>query len=157
MEERLNKVIEEAWKHRDNSEVMLAKFQEVFEEYRENAVYLFQYANALDFVGKESEAIPLYQTAIGLGLPEIMKTKAEIQLGSSLSVTGENESGINILRRVYTETGEPSALAFLCIALFRSGELGKSIKEALGYIISGSQGLLPEYKRALAQYLDEIK
>ena len=136
---------------------MLAKFQAVFEEYRENAVFLFEYANALDFVGKENEAISLYQTAIGLGLSEIMKTKAEIQLGSSLSVTGENESGINILRRVYRETGEPSALVFLCIALFMSGELGKSIKEAVSYIISGGQGLLPEYKRALSQYLDEIE
>ena len=117
---------------------------------------MFKYANALDFLGKETEAVPLYQMAIGLGLSVKMKTQAEIQLGSSLSVIGESESAIAILSRVYKETGDPAALTFLCIALFRSGELEKSIKEALSYIISGNQGLLPEYKRALSQYLDEI-
>ncbi|MGP6240240.1 tetratricopeptide repeat protein [Cuniculiplasma sp. SKW4] len=149
-------IIEEAWKHREKPEVMLGKFQEVFEEYREDSVYLFEYANALDFLGKETEAIPLYQMAIGLGLSVKIKTQAEIQLGSSLSVIGESESTIAILSRVYKETGDPTALAFLCIALFRSGELERFIKEALSYIISCNQGLLPEYKRALSQYLDEI-
>ncbi|EQD79794.1 hypothetical protein B1B_00024, partial [mine drainage metagenome] len=47
--------------------------QEVFEDYRGNAVYLFEYANALDFMGKEDEAIPLYQMAIKLGLSGKMK------------------------------------------------------------------------------------
>ena len=91
---------------------------------------MFKYANALDFFGKETEAVPLYQMAIGLGLSVKMKTQAEIQLGSSLSVIGESESAIAILSGVYKETGDPAALAFLCIALFRSGELEKSIKEA---------------------------
>jgi hypothetical protein len=34
----LDKIIEEAWKHRDKPEVMLTKFQEVFEEYRGDSV-----------------------------------------------------------------------------------------------------------------------
>jgi tetratricopeptide (TPR) repeat protein len=117
----LNKIIEDAWKHRDNPEEFLRKFQEVFEDYRRNAVYLFEYASALDFMGKEPAAIPLYKMAIELGLSGKMRTQAEIQLGSSLSVTGENESAIDTLGRVYRETGDPAALVFLCIALFRSG------------------------------------
>lgn len=64
----LNKVTDEAWKSRDNPEVLRSKFQEVFEDYRGNAVYLFEYANALDFIRKEAKAIPLYQMAIKLGL-----------------------------------------------------------------------------------------
>ena len=152
----LNKIIEEAWKHRNNPEALLRKFQEVFEVYRGNAVYLFEYASALDFMGKEPAAIPLHQMAIELGLSGKMKTQAEIQLRSSLSVTGENESAIDILSKVNRETGEPAALIFLCIALFRSGELEKSLKTALIFTLSGNQGLLPEYKRALSQYLDEI-
>ncbi|EQD79795.1 hypothetical protein B1B_00025 [mine drainage metagenome] len=54
------------------------------------------------------------------------------------------------------ETGDPAALAFLCIALFRYGELKKSLKTALSFILSVNQGLLPEYKGALSQYTDEI-
>ena len=156
MEEHLNKIIGEAWKHQDSPEVMLAKFQEVFEEYQGNAVYLFEYANALDFMEKETEAITLYQIAIRLGLSGKIKTQAEIQLGSSLSVTGKNESAVDILGRVYRETSDPAALTFLCIALFRHGELKKSLKAALGFIISGNQGLLPDYRRALSKYIDEI-
>lgn len=156
MEEHLNKIIGEAWKHQDSPEVMLAKFQDVFEEYQGNAVYLFEYANALDFMGRETEAIPLYQTAISLGLSGKIKTQAEIQLGSSLSVTGRNESAISILSRVLKETGDPAVLSFLCIALFRSGETMKSLKTALNFILSCNQGLIPEYERALSQYLDEM-
>ncbi|AKA48296.1 hypothetical protein IX51_03370 [uncultured archaeon] len=154
--DHLNKIIEEAWNQRDTPEVFLKKFQEVFEDYSENAVYLFEYASALDFLGKETEAIPLYQRAIKIGLSGKMKTQAEIQLGSSLSVTGENESAISILSRVQKETGDPAALSFLCIALIRSGETKKSLKTALNFILSSNQGLLPEYERPLSQYLDEI-
>jgi len=152
----LNRIIEEARKHRDDPEMFLKKFREVFEEYQENTIFLFEYANALDFMGNETEAIPLYQKAIKLGLTGKVKTQAEIQLGSSLSVTGANESAIAILSRVQEETGDPAALAFLCIALFRYGEFKKSLKTALGFILSVNQGLMPEYKGALSKYIDEI-
>ena len=152
----LNKVMGEVWKHRDCPEVFLRKFQEVFEDYHENAAYLFEYASALDFLGKETEAIPLYQRALELGLSGKMKIQAEIQLGSSLSVTGENEKAIFILGRVLKETGDPAVLSFLCIALFRYGETMKSLKTALNFILSGNQGRIPEYERTLSQYLDEM-
>lgn len=152
----LDRIVEEAWKHRENSEIFLRMFQEVFEDYRDNAAYLFQYANALDFAAKEAEAIPLYKKAIESGLTGNMRTQAEIQLGSSFSVTGKNEDAIAILRRVMEETGDPAALVFLCIALFRSGEVNKALKTALSFIISNNNGLLPQYTMPLSQYLDEI-
>jgi len=64
----LDKIIEEAWRNHDNPEVMLAKFKEVFNDYKNNAVFLFEYANALDFLGKEDEAVPLYRRALAMGL-----------------------------------------------------------------------------------------
>ncbi|MHB8359880.1 MAG: tetratricopeptide repeat protein [Thermoplasmataceae archaeon] len=152
----INKIIEDAWNHQDNPELLLKKFQEVFEYYSGNPVYLFEYANALDFSGKEPEAIPLYQKAIESGISGKKKIQAEIQLGSSLSVTCEHEKAISILSRVQKETGDPAALLFLCIALFRSGETEKALKTALNFIMSSNQGLLPEYKRSLSQYLDQI-
>jgi len=96
----LNRILEEARKSRDDPKMFLKKFQEVFEEYRENAIFLFEYVTALDFMGNEAEAIPLYQKAIKLGLSGKIKTQTEIQLGSSLSVIGANESAIAILSRV---------------------------------------------------------
>jgi len=152
----LNNIIQEAWRYRDKPEIMLKMFQDAYNDFSGNAAYLFEYANVLDFLGKETEAIPLYQKAIKLGLTGKMKIQAEIQLGSSLSVKGEHESAIAILGRVYKETVDATSLEFLCIALFRSGQTNKALKQALNFILSGNQGLLPEYSRALSQYVNEI-
>lgn len=154
--DNLNNIIEEAWKHKDDRDIFLRKFQEVFDDYRENAVYLFEYANALDFAGKEIDAIPLYQKAIKSGLSGKMKTQAEIQLASSLSVTGKNADAIAILSRVQEDTGDPAAMVFLCIAMFRSGEIKKPLKAALSFILSMNNGLLPEYSKILSDYIDEL-
>ena len=45
----LNFILENAWKYSDDPEKLIWTFQRVFEEYRENPIYLFEYANALDF------------------------------------------------------------------------------------------------------------
>jgi tetratricopeptide (TPR) repeat protein len=153
----LNNIIEEAWKYQDKPEIMLKIFQEAYEDFSGNPAYLFEYANVLDFLDMETEAIPIYQKAIKLGLTGKMKIQAEIQLGSSLSVKGEHESAIAILDRVYKETADPASLEFLCIALFRSGKTDRALKHALNFILSGNQGMLPEYSRALSDYVNEIK
>ena len=153
----LNNITEEAWKYKDKPGIMSKIFQEAYNDFSGNAAYLFEYANVLDFLGKETEAIPLYQKAIKLGLPDKMKIRAEIQLGSSLTVKGEHESAIAILDRVYKETADPASLEFLCIALFRSGQTNVALKHALNFILSGNQGVLPEYSRALSDYVNEIK
>ena len=72
-------------------------------------------------------------------------------------VKGEHESAIAILDRVYKETADPASLEFLCIALFRSGQTNVALKQALNFILSGNQGMLPEYSRALSNYINEIK
>lgn len=153
----LNNIVEEAWRYQDKPEIMLKMFQDAYNDFMGNAAYLFEYANVLDFLGKETEAIPLYQKAIKLGLPDKMKRQAEIQLGSSLSIKGEHESAIAILDKVYKETADPASLEFLCIALFRSGQTNKALKYALNFILSGNKGMLPEYSRALSEYVNEIK
>ena len=152
----LKSSVDDAWKHRDCPELLVKKFQEIFEDYHDDPVYLFEYANALDFLGKEVEAIPLYQRSIALGISGIMRVKAEIQLGSSLSIIGDNEGAISILSKVQEETRDPAALIFLCIALLRSGEIRKSLKTALIFILKGNHGLSPEYERTLLNYIDEI-
>ena len=153
---KLDNIIEEAWKHREIPDKMRKAFQDSFETYKENPVYLFEYANALDFLGKESEAIPLYQNALAKGISGKLMRQAKIQLGSSLSVIGENEKAISILEEVMKDTGDPAALVFLCIALFRSGEAIKSLRKSLEFILSENRGLLPDYKMTLEHYLSEI-
>ena len=153
----LNNIIEEARKYHGKPEIMLKILQGAYEDFSGNAAYLFEYANVLDFLGKENTAIPLYEKAIKLRLTGKMKIQAEIQLGSSLSIKGEHESAIAILDGVYKDTTDPASLEFLCIALFRSGQADKALKYALNFILSSNQGMLPEYSRALSDYVNEIK
>ena len=65
----LNNIIEEARKYHGKPEIMLKILQGAYEDFSGNAAYLFEYANVLDFLGKENTAIPLYEKAIKLGLP----------------------------------------------------------------------------------------
>ena len=51
-------IIGEAWAYRGEPEVMLAKFQEFFEEFHWNAVYIFEYASALDLLRKQQRQSP---------------------------------------------------------------------------------------------------
>ena len=46
----LKSIVDDAWKHRDCPELLVKKFQEIFEDYHDDPVYLFEYANALDFL-----------------------------------------------------------------------------------------------------------
>jgi len=86
----LSNIIEKTWRCQDKPEIMLKIFQDAYEDFSKNSAYLFEYTNVLDFLGKETEAIPLYQKAIKVGLLGKMKIRAEIQLGSSLNVKGEH-------------------------------------------------------------------
>ena len=79
----------------------------------------------------------LYRVAIKMDLYGKMKSRSETQLGKLAQFTGE--STINIISRVYGETGESVTLVFPCIGLFSFEEIKKSLKVPLGFISSGTE------------------
>ena len=50
---------------------------------------------------------------------------------------------------IVQENKDPATLVFLCISLFRSGELVNSFNTALNFILPGDYGLLPEYNATI--------
>ncbi|MFM8927308.1 MAG: tetratricopeptide repeat protein [Rhodoluna sp.] len=83
---------------------------------------LFELASAHDFLGLESEAIPLYEKALALGLDEFNRQKAIIQLASSLRNVGKPEEAIFWLEtEQFTEQFKLPAEAFLALAKFDAG------------------------------------
>lgn len=128
-----------AWEHGDQPDKMIGIFRENLGRLSGETVFIFEYANALECLGMEGNAIPEYRKAIMTGLSGEWLLKAQIQLGSSLSVTGD-----------------PAALAFLCIALHRSGGSGRALRLSLEHFLAQGTGLLQNYSRALTHYTGKI-
>jgi tetratricopeptide (TPR) repeat protein len=69
----------------------------LIEKYPKSARAVFELANAYDYLGKEEEAIPLYEKAIQIGLTSEYEAYALLQLGSSLRNVGRVDDAIRIL------------------------------------------------------------
>ena len=119
----------------------------------DDAASVFEWASVQDFLGHEAEAIPLYRRALSLGLDEIRRPKAQIQLASSLRNVGDTSEAITILEGM--ESGGSTAdaqQAFLALALFDAGRSGDALRVAL--MTLGKT--LPLYGGAIIHYAGEI-
>ncbi|GAA1822474.1 tetratricopeptide repeat protein [Agromyces salentinus] len=110
---------------------------------------LFERASAQDFVGRESEAIPLYRAALAAGLGGSRKTQAQIQLASSLRNIGDTRAAEAILQHAEPDGAVGAAAqAFLALSL---RDLGRH-DEALRVALEALAPTLPMYGHAVAFY-----
>jgi tetratricopeptide (TPR) repeat protein len=110
-------------------------------------------AFAHDRAGREAEAIPLYEEALALGLPDGPRAQALLGLGSSLRNVRRHREAIEVLRAGVDEYPEHGGLRFfLALALWSGGE------EREGFRTLGALALdevdLRGYARAAAWYLE---
>jgi len=121
----------------------------------DDADALFERAGAYDYVGRESEAEPLYRQAMAAGLTGVRRARAVIQLASTLRNLGRAPEGAAML------TGEAAAAsddlsdvraAFLALALLDSGRPD----EAVGWALRALAGHLTDYRRAVTYYAEEL-
>jgi tetratricopeptide (TPR) repeat protein len=77
----------------------VAHFQALRSEYPRNAQVWLQSAFVLDRLGREGEAIPLYERALSLGLRGADERDALVGLASSLRNVGRAADGLEHLRR----------------------------------------------------------
>ncbi|BBD72686.1 hypothetical protein HS1genome_1075 [Sulfodiicoccus acidiphilus] len=131
-------------------------FKGLYERYGEDPRVIYEYANVLDYLGKEWDAIPLYKRALEKGLVGERKDMCLIQLASSLRVVGELKESYTILEEVYRRTRDPSSLLFLALTLSDMGRKERAICLLAIRLLEGNEGLLPNYKRALKEYFQEM-
>ena len=113
----------------------------------------YEWASVYDFVGRESEAIPLYQEALANGLSGERYPQAMIQLASSLRNVGEAQEAVELLRaRPFDAVTGDAAQAFLALALHDSGQSAAALRVALNALAR----TLPLYGRAVASYADDL-
>jgi 8-oxo-dGTP pyrophosphatase MutT (NUDIX family) len=114
---------------------------------------LFERASLHDYLGEEEAAIPVYRSALDGGLRQPLRTRAVIQLASSLRNVGDPSGAIAVLRDVDDDDElAPAALAFLSLALFDDGKPAAALRTTLTALAP----FLPAYSRAVTAYADEL-
>ena len=118
----------------------------------DDADALAEWAGAHDFVGRESEAIPLYRRSLERGVRGHRRDEVVIQLASSLRNVGEPEAALAVLdEQPVSEGMRPAAQAFRALALRDRGREDQALEGALAALAP----LLPQYGGAVQRYAQE--
>jgi tetratricopeptide (TPR) repeat protein len=116
----------------------------------------FERAGARDFLGMESDAIPLYRKALLLGLGEVERLRCLVQLGSSLRNVGDTAAAVEVLGTARDEASADTSDwvdAFLALALHADGRPS----QGLGIALNALAPHLTRYNRAVASYADDLR
>ncbi|WP_285137216.1 tetratricopeptide repeat protein [Microbacterium sp. lyk4-40-TSB-66] len=126
------------------------------ERHADDAVALFERAGARDSAGREREAEELYRRALEIGLDDERRTRATIQLASTIRNLGKTAEALALLRAEYVR--EPrgdlhdAAAAFYALALVSNGESERAASIALQALAPH----LPRYTRSVTDYALDI-
>jgi hypothetical protein len=122
-----------------------------------DAAAVFEAASVRDYLGREHEAEPLYRRALALGLDDVRRPQATIQLASTLRALGRADEAVALLSEHLAEHESdewtaPGA-AFLALALASAGREREAASVALVALADG----LPAYSDAVRRYALELR
>ena len=119
-------------------------------------VALFERAGARDSAGEEAAAEPLYRAALDAGLDPERRTRAIIQLASTIRNLGRVDEALTMLADEYERTRGAAmadeAAAFYALALVSSGEAVRGASVALSALAPH----LSRYTRSVTGYAAEL-
>ncbi len=119
----------------------------------DDADALFERASAYDYVGRETEAEPCYRAALDAGLAGDRRPRALIPLASTLRTRGRPAAAAARLGSATDDDGRADVrAAFLALMLLDAGRPD----EAVGRALLALARHLPEYRRAVTYYADEL-
>ncbi|WP_245953363.1 tetratricopeptide repeat protein [Arthrobacter silvisoli] len=148
--------IKDFWANADDADAAgtLAAMRGLVEERPgDDAAAVYEWASGHDFLGRESEAIPLYERALELGLDDARRSQAWVQLASSLRNVGRPDEAIRLLEGFPGDgiIGDAPD-AFRALALFDAGRPGEALRVALAALAK----TLPLYGGAVRRYADDL-
>jgi tetratricopeptide (TPR) repeat protein len=119
----------------------------------------FEYAGALDFQGREAEAVAPYRRAQALGLARRDLPRLYVQLGSTLRNVGAFDEAVELLQEGRGRFPDQAAIrAFHALALLSAGRCQESVVALLDLITAHADVIgLDGYERALRAYTDELR
>jgi cyanophycin synthetase len=136
----------------------LAAAQALVDEHPGDARLVFELAGAKDSMGDEQGAIGLYEEALGRGLKEPHRHRAQLQLASSLRVVGRAAEAQAIVAGVLE--ARPHNTAALMLRALVQADLGQE-RQAVADLIRATLEATTDvdtqsYRRALRAYADEL-
>ena len=128
-------------------------------EYPDDAEVQYQAAWVHDYQGLEAEAVPYYERALTLGLPEPDQEGLTLGLGSTYRNVGRIADSIALLEHgVSTYPDNHAMRCFLALARCSNGEAREALALAFDVILdTGSSPSIDRYRRALLSYRDELR
>ncbi len=120
-----------------------------------SAIGLFERACAFDSTGHSDRAVPLYQSALDIGLTGARRRRAVIQMSSSMRNVGRAEEAVALLSAELEAepdelTGAVRAVLALCLV-----NVGRE-REAVAVALTALSAYLPRYQRSMANYAREL-
>ncbi|WP_271001948.1 tetratricopeptide repeat protein [Listeria seeligeri] len=124
----------------------------------ENAELNYYAAWAHDALGKEEEAIPFYEKALQIGLPESDRKEAYIGLGSTYRITGAPEKAAILFQTALQEFPQNKALqTFSIMTKYSLGLEKEALEEALILLTETTENTdILGYKKAIQFYAQDL-
>ncbi len=135
-----------------------ALFVELLADHPDDARVHYHYAWMHDKMGDERGAVPYYERAIALGLPDDDLRGALLGLGSTYRTLGQYDKAVDTLRRGmerFPDAGEFAA--FLAMALYNVGHHTEAMELLLKTLATTSTDPgIQRYQRAILFYADKL-
>ncbi len=131
---------------------------ELVKEFSTDATVYYQCAWTHDALGMEAEAVPFYEQAITLGLPDEERRGAFLGLGSTYRTLGEYEKSKETFELGISQFPDHREFyVFYAMTLYNLQDHQKAMEILLHQLIETTtdQGIL-NYKRAINFYADKL-
>jgi hypothetical protein len=140
---------------RDEEQLIAAIDDLVAELPDESAIGRFERACAFDSTGHSDLAVPLYRSALDIGLTGIRRRRAVIQMSSSMRNVGRAPEAVALLSAELEAepdelTGAVRGVLALCLV-----NVGRE-REAVAVALTALSEYLPRYNRSMANYAREL-
>lgn len=131
---------------------------ELLEKRPDDSTVNYQCAWVNDLMGREREAIPLYERAIANGLPDEDLEGAVLSLSRSHRAVEEHGKAVEVLRDGFRRfPGNRAMQVFLAMALQNVGEHDRAMELLLRNLAETTRdGGISVYERAILFYADRL-
>lgn len=154
----MNKLIE-AIKLRESGHAEEARIilEKLAQEYPENAQVNYQCAWCFDVLGLEKDAIPYYEKAIELGLPDNDLKDAYLGLGSTYRTVGEYKKSENLLLDGIKKFDDNALRAFVAMTKYNLNKHEEAMEILLKLLSTTSKDdSIQRYNKAIFYYSDKL-
>ena len=144
-----------ASQHYDKARAIL---DDLYAEFPHHPQVNYQMAWLCDSQGQEREAVPYYERAIAVGLPDEDLQGALLGLGSTYRCLGQYQKSVKTLREGRQRFPDnPEFGVFLAMTLYNVGQYTEAVGLLLEVIAKhGTHPKIAQYQRAILFYHDKL-